>query len=217
MEQVQESQMVKGQLSGVANIFQGYNTFSDSGCLHALEGIHEDAGASLSVQCKIAKDFKSFTDAINLSASASVSYMGFGASDKASFFKSLSLTTYSISVIAYGHKVSENLVAKTVNFKDGVQIPIPDKPETLKRFYEQYGDSYVSQIKRGGEYIGVFVFYAQTLEEQQIIQNTLSGSGVINGAKFDADLSVKLSNSKVGSNKTKFFSNTSWLQKFAAT
>ncbi|GMA59715.1 jacalin-like lectin [Alicyclobacillus fastidiosus] len=189
MEQVVESNLVTGRLN-VANIFQGYNTFSDSGCLSALHGQYDDIGAVLTTQYRVVTDFESFTRAINLSASASVSYLGYSVSDKASFAQSLSLTTYSITVIAYGHKVSENRVARDVKWREGVEIPTPT---TLNAFYQQYGDSFVSQIKRGAEYIGVYVFYAQSREEQQSIQNTLAAKGIYDGVTLSASLQSGLS------------------------
>lgn len=202
MEKIEEQIATSG--NKITNIFQGYNTFYDEGCLHALTGVTESGAGSIETRCKVVTNFESFSSAINLSASASVSYLDIGgASDKATFTRDLSLTTYSISVIAYGHKVSENLSVKTVQFIEGVTPPTSD---TLKSFYRKYGDSYISQIKKGAEYIGIYTFFAQTKEEQQSIQNTLSVNGIYDGIKFDSEIQNKLSQVRKNVNTRQSFS-----------
>jgi len=175
--------------SNVVSLFQGYKTFTDAGVSSAVTGKTLNGGASNEIKIHIVTDRESLSKSINISGSASVSYLGDSVSDKAKFINSLDITSYSISILAYGKEISEHLVGTNPEWSKNSS---PASSNSLA-FYRAYGDSYISEIVKGGEFIGIYTFNSQSEADQQSIQNELHAKGIFSGVTVSADLSATLS------------------------
>jgi hypothetical protein len=70
--------------------------------------------------------------------------------------------------------------------------PPPDRD--ANNFVLVYGDSYVNQIVRGGEFYGVFNFYAQTSEQRREVVALLKANYIGISTKIDEKFQVNIDN-----------------------
>ncbi len=140
----------------VTTMFQGYNTFSGSACGMALQGNVGNNNPNSGCNYTVCTDFYHLMEALNISAAASVMFGGDSVDAKAQFAQNLNLTTYSVTIAVYANHVSESVAAigGTVNIT---------APSDMNEFFQEYGDSWVSQLDTGSEYIATYVFYRPVL------------------------------------------------------
>ncbi|MGF6482000.1 jacalin-like lectin [Paraburkholderia sp. JPY419] len=180
-----------------AALFQGYDSIVGDTRFTAVSGTHADSGASSIVEYHMYTDADSLRRNLGISQSASASFGPFGGGDeKASFYDSLQTTKYSVSIVIHATHILSTETATNATFESGIT---PDsflnfKPhiQQLKSFFSSYGDSYVSAITRGGEYIAVYTFHTETSNEQKQLAASISGHatfGVITGS---ADIQAML-------------------------
>jgi len=159
----------------------------------ALTGTAQDAGAENSMDWKICKSASELATSLNIDQSLSVSYAGLGSVDeKTSFFSSLNITTYSLSIVVYAKNVTGSQIMADVQFKSDFKMP--STQDQLREFFSSYGDSFVSSVTRGGEYYAVYTFYTETKEEQSSLETKMHASGIYSGVSASADLSIRMSN-----------------------
>jgi len=104
---------------------------------------------------------------------------------KSQFVNSLSITTYCISIAVYTNIVTSDFAYNNVGLTSAVTAPTA---ATLDTFFQAYGDSFVSQLVEGAEYMAVYVFYAQSAEDQMNIKAALTAKGITEGGVITADL-----------------------------
>ncbi|MCO5559280.1 hypothetical protein L7F22_012876 [Adiantum nelumboides] len=68
----------------------------------------------------------------------------------------------------------------------------PESSAELKEFYQAYGDSYVVSCATGGEYIGIYTFYCEMVEEQQQVAVAMEMVGIFKAFARDAGLRTKI-------------------------
>src|SRR4051794_31112531 len=87
-------------------LFQGYDSITGSGKQSAVTGEGKPSGADSTSYCSICKTATELAKSLQIDVSVSASYAGLGSMDsKTSFFSSLNVTTYSISIVIYARKV----------------------------------------------------------------------------------------------------------------
>lgn len=154
----------------VTTMFQGFNTFNGSSMSTAVSGTSGDGGAMSVTECSVCTDFESVTKSLRISASASYS-LGFDTIDaKTTFLRSLQITTFSVTLVVYSNIITSQPAMTGVTFNR------PNDLSDLPNFCRSYGDSFVSNIVFGGEYMATYVFYAQTEGEQTDISGQLSAA-----------------------------------------
>jgi hypothetical protein len=115
----------------------------------------------------------------------------------------LNLSDTSISVVVYSNVVTQSPIYDSCSLASNVAVPTT-AAESLA-FYQQYGDSFVSAVTEGGEYMGIFVYYCQTDQDQKAVQESLSANGVVDidgtsanlGATVGGGLSKTVNNTNV--------------------
>jgi len=185
-------------------LFQGYDSMTDSGRQTAVTGTNQPTGGQSTSYCSICKTVTELAKSLQIDASLSASYMGLGSVDaKTSFFSSLNVTTYSLSIVVYASKVTGSMTRTNAALKKDIAIPADD--DQLADFVSTYGDSYVSSITLGGEYYAVYTFYSESEEEQTKLEADLKASGVVAGVSLSAELSTKMSSfSKTSTTRSAF-------------
>ncbi len=185
-------------------LFQGYDSVTDNGKQSAVTGASKPMGAENTSYCSICKTATELAKSLQIDASLSASYAGFGSADaKMNFFHSLNVTASSLSIVVYARKVSGSTTRTDAHLKDGIAIPADD--DKLADFVSTYGDSFVSSITLGGEYYAVYTFYSETEEEQTKLEAELKANGIVAGVSLSAEVSTKISNySKTSTTRSVF-------------
>ena len=139
--------------------------------------------------CSVCMSAEEVKTSMSIDASVSVGYMDASVDSKMSYYESLDVSTYSITVVVYSSAYSTHTMLKPETTNSAQDVF--DKDGT-KAFVAAYGDSYLCQARIGGEYIASYVFYCQTKESQQEFQSSLSASGVYEGVSLDGSLQDSL-------------------------
>lgn len=170
---------------------QGYNSVSGAGLSTAILGTPIPNNTTSEVNIAVCITAEQVSTAMSISGSASVSYVGNSASAKTSYYQSLKISTYTVTLVVYSKtQTLQTLTNPTFN----TAYPIPTNDEEAVKFFQIYGDSFLQQTAIGGEYIASFVFYCQTIQEQESLSASLSANGIYGGATVNADLQTSLSN-----------------------
>ncbi|MEB3260105.1 MAG: hypothetical protein VKP63_05700 [Cyanobacteriota bacterium] len=172
---------------------QGVNTISGGLLATAVEGsLPKEAagGAKSGCSLSVCKSIIELKNTLAISGSLSV---GFGPAasvdQKLNFLQELNLTATSLVICVRAYQHQGGKVLTDVKFKNDV-----DPSKDLEDFINAYGDSYVSSITTGGEYIGLYVFYSQNSEKKTELEASLTAKGVFSSATVDTDLKSKLDN-----------------------
>ena len=169
---------------------QGYNSVSGAGLSTAIMGTPIPNNSISEVNIAVCMTAEQVSTAMSISGSTSASYVGDSASAKASYYQSLQISTYTVSLVVYSKaQTLQTLTSPTFN----TALPIPTNDEEVVHFFQTYGDSFLQQTAVGGEYIASFVFYCQTKQQQQSLATSLSASGIYGGATVNANLQTSLS------------------------
>ncbi|GEM_PF-3020061 len=169
---------------------QGFNSVSGAGLSTAILGIPIPNNSTSEVNIAVCMTAEQVSTAMSISGSASASYVGSSASAKTSYYQSLQISTYTVTLVVYSKaQTLQTLTSPTFN----TALPIPTNDKEAVQFFQTYGDSFLQQTAVGGEYIASFVFYCQTKQQQESLTTSLSANGVYGGATVNADLQTSLS------------------------
>jgi hypothetical protein len=169
----------------VTTLFQGYNSFTGSACSTAVTGTSATRGASNRLDYTVCTDFESLLLALSISTSVTDSFLVGSVDAKASFVNRLNLTSYSVTVLVYASNVTGD-AAYT-----GVQPP-STMPTDLNQFFQTYGDTFVSELTLGAEYVAAWVYYAQSKDEQTAVTSALSYHGITEEGEVSATFATSL-------------------------
>lgn len=170
-------------------ILQGVNTVLGKGLYKALDGKVEEEGGEDLLRCNVALDIQELATSLSLDQSFSVGFGPMAVDQKLKFLSELNITTTSVSLLIYCRKVLK--IEKVTN----AWFIEPEKlTGNLDAFVRSYGDSYVNSLTKGGEFIGIYVFYSQSKDEQKSLAFDLTAKGISPGMTVDASAQVKIDN-----------------------
>lgn len=168
-----------GLISGIG---AGFNTFTATECASAISPASPTVSQGLSSKffVKVCASVDSFNQATShaVGVSAQLSSSGPTGGANTTLSNALSLSETSISVVVYSSVVTSSLVYDGCSLASGLSEPATTAD--CLSFYQDYGDSFVSAVTEGGEYMAIFVFYSQTDQDQKAVQASLSANGVVN-------------------------------------
>jgi hypothetical protein len=143
------------------------------------------------VHCSVALSLEELAKSISVDQSLSVGYGPLGSvSQKLNFIHKLQISTYSLTIAVYASKVIDRQSRVDVRFKPS--ITIPRNAEEVNEFVRYYGDAFVSNLSRGGEYIAAYTFYCRSHEEQTQLKAELRACGIYSGVSIGGDLQLKI-------------------------
>ncbi len=179
----------------VASLGEGYDTFQGQPRSLAIDASPDNIivfNPTRSAQYMMCQDVSQLYKALNISASIAGSFAFIDKiSDKVTYFQSLLTTTYSVSVVVYA---SYSVQSKLQTYRAARDVAFPTTREQAERFFEYYGDSFVAQLQKGGEFIYTYTFFAYSYEEQQKITNTLKLNGIDEAGTLSADFDLHMTN-----------------------
>lgn len=184
---------VRPSARGPAALFQGYNSVFGDARSTALQGTSQKVGGGSKTTCSVCTSAKEVASALEIDAALSVAYGPVASVDaKTKYMSSLNITTYSICMVVHSKHTEGIEKSVDVGLKSGVSVPSSN--DDVNSFVSGYGDSWISEITRGGEYFGTYTFFSETKEEQQNLEASLHASGIYSGVTVSAGVEAKLTN-----------------------
>lgn len=172
----------------IADLFDSFNTFAGSGgTMQAVSGTPQKSGSSSRCDYTICKDYESLTKALSVSVSAGDSSGDDSVSAKAKFVNQLNYTTYSVAIVVYANIVTDSVSGTNVQLTQPAPTPV-----NLNAFFQTCGDSFVSSIVKGGEYMGVYMFYSQSEEDRQSLQASFDANGLTEAGALSLGVQLSL-------------------------
>ncbi|MEA2439602.1 MAG: hypothetical protein QOH76_1026 [Thermoleophilaceae bacterium] len=177
------------QATPPAVVMQGFDIFSASGRATAVAGATTSVGAHDRCDYTVCTSTETLLKTLSVSASVSAEF-GFGGVDaKSEFVQSLETTSTSVVVAIYASVIDGTTVATNPALAPGVK---PPDAAGLSDFFQAYGDSFISSMTLGGEYIATYTFYSQTRTEQQQIVASLQAHGVTTSGSVSAGVTTAI-------------------------
>lgn len=177
-------------------LFQGYDSVVGDKRDPAVTGEVISVGAESSVDYNVCTDASAVRKSLEIDASAAMDNGAAGISAKVRFFNSLEITTNSLSIVVHAKHVLARDTTQNIHFVQGINLHagvFSSNKSHVTGFVHSYGDSFVSSLVRGGEYIGVYTFYARNSQERTELLTSMSAHGIIGGAAAQASLQTNLS------------------------
>lgn len=194
----------KNRATGPGALLQGYNSVLGNACSTAVQGSFSNTGAESSLVCTVCTSASEVAKALEIDASLSVAYGALAsATAKTKFMSSLNITTYSLSIVVHAKHLIGKEQFTDVKLKDGLAAPGTDGD--ADSFVSVYGDSWISEISKGGEYFATYTFFSETQTQQQSLEASLTASGIVSGVQLDAQLQAKMTEFVSTSNTTSSF------------
>jgi len=171
--------------SGPALLFQGYDSFTSSARLTAVQGVRVPGGDVARRDYVVCRDIFSLRAALGISASVAATF-GFGSvSAKADFMRGLEVGPHAVCVVVYASAITESVACREAGLIGRV-------PENVAAFVEVNGDAWVSRMVTGAEYIAVYAFHAQSPKQAQGVVNILAANGIWEGGGLESGLQAAL-------------------------
>jgi len=171
-------------------LFQGFDTFSGNPRNTVVTGTSGTPTRAATSYVMVCTDLEQLHTALQIDASVSASYGAFSADAKAKYVHDLDLTTNSVTVVVYA---CNNLTTgRTTALLPPDDVAHLTDSTKVREFVLNKGDSFVSEITKGGEYFATFTFLSQTSDEKTTVEASLqlkAGTPL----SLDASVSTKLS------------------------
>ncbi|QMU71466.1 hypothetical protein [Streptacidiphilus sp. P02-A3a] len=188
-----------------STILQGFDSFSAAARSTAVQGNVRTVGARTTVAYYTCKSTEQLATNLRVSGEVNASFL-FGSGDaKSKYVQSLNITETSVVVAVYADVVTGSAQATDVSWAPKT---VPPTAATLNDFYQGYGDSYVSTLTTGAEYIATYVLYSQSTEQQQEIVASLTASGIGESGTVSGSLETAVSQAASSSKVETAFNQT---------
>ncbi|NYZ15897.1 hypothetical protein HL658_25435 [Azospirillum sp. RWY-5-1] len=171
-------------------LFLGIDSVQGTARNTAVTGDYQTVGSESSLLLQLCADFETLSDSTDITQSASVGVGLFGVSEKVRFVKNTQRTTWSLNLMIRSTKVSGTHMATHYRLNDGIAVPQTD--EERVDFFKQYGDSFISSLTVGAEYIAIFTIFLNSESEHQSVMTEVSAHGLMSAFSFDAGLQSNL-------------------------
>jgi hypothetical protein len=170
-------------------LFQGVDTVRGDARNTIVKGAYSVSESATSQLLKVTVDFQSFAESTEINQSASVGL--FGASEKINFVKQVERSSWSINmtirssyIIGTAEVSNADLDLSEFNFEE---------PKDRLSFFNRYGDSYISSVTLGSQYLGIFTFHLNSESEHNSTMTSLEAGGLLSAVSFDAGLQTNMS------------------------
>ncbi|MFH1804351.1 MAG: hypothetical protein ABID63_05630 [Pseudomonadota bacterium] len=198
------------KVAGPNRLFQGVDAFRGKGKLEAVTGEQTTGESNTQSEYKMTTSISEFVLAANVSVELAAEdlFNTTSVSAKAQFVKQLEITDKSVVVLVYYKHEMKHTAFDTAPKEKVTLPPIPLDKTKLLNFFDNYGNKYVTQISKGGEYIAAYVFRSTSSEEQNKIVSELNGKGIYSGGKLEATTISSIESVRKESNVDVSFSQT---------
>lgn len=183
---------VSGDRRSPVELFQGFDTFAGTARDTVLTGSSREKDSVQRFDYNFCETIESLYNALSISTEVAADF-GFGSVDaKTDYVHSLQTTSTSLVIAIYASNVTGTTEYTSAMLKPGIESPADAK--RLNDFYQYHGDSFVSSITKGGEYIATYTFYCQSTEERTSLVASLHAEGIAESGKMTADVKTTIEN-----------------------
>lgn len=162
---------------------QGINTFFNEGVGTAIDvGTPVTHGGSQTVNYSICQSIEDVYQAINVAAAVSLDDLAYAMDAKANLVAQMNISSTSVTIAIYANVITGTQAITSPSFKSGIDTSNP------ATFFATYGDSFVSSITTGAEYIALYTFYATTVSEQLQLAASIKATAPTWSAMTQANL-----------------------------
>lgn len=177
----------------LVSLFQGFSSAEGkSKPSTIIHGETTTGNASSEIGLKVTLSSFELRQAQGVSREAGIGMDGLGSiSQLTEFYQSLKITETTLCVVAYAKRYISTVAVTDSRLKDGIRAPAT--AEQVNEFVHSYGDTFVSEITKGGQYFEVFTFHCHSVEQMTEVKNSLAAEGVVEGINVQASLEAKLS------------------------
>lgn len=177
---------LKGANAALGQGFTSVNGTTHNSALNIKSTGTEDTKTSSHIALTLS--LQELAQSVSTEQSAGIGFLDFfGIQEKREFAKSLSLSTFSLCIVAHARKSSKTFCTE-VNFTEEAAGFLPHDAPSAADFVRRYGDTYIKSIDKGGEYIGVLHFECSSSETQKTLKNNLEANGILKGLQLQADI-----------------------------
>ncbi|MEU8123406.1 hypothetical protein AB0C21_32225 [Spirillospora sp. NPDC049024] len=170
-------------------IFEGYDTFSGRPRSTAVTGSTASTGSRVRTEFQVCETMARLEKHLDISVDASASF-AFGSGDaKGRFIEQKEINSTHIVISIYASN-TQSIAATNVTFSNDVAPPATDA--ACKDFIRAYGDSYVSSLTRGGEYIALYVFDTHSEEHRTKVLGEIKAKFKGLGGSYSADVQAEI-------------------------
>ncbi|KAH9210659.1 hypothetical protein DL95DRAFT_412716 [Leptodontidium sp. 2 PMI_412] len=181
----------------VSDIGVGYNTFLSSARSKVVNVQYKDTSHSSGSNVYVCTSTEDVYHALGIKSEIAVGTSWGSFQAKMDFASSLQTHSLSITILVLAFKVVSGLTATSVNFIDPSPVSAID-------LFKVAGDSYVSNIQTGGQYIASYNFVAQDQESYQQLSTSVAASfGRV--STFDSRFETSMTDIQSKSNVTYSF------------
>jgi len=176
-------------VQGPTHLYQGFSTFSGQGLSTvAVGGAQSPVPVpNTSNSYRICTSFDDLSTFFSVDASLSTDEFVLSKADATSkFLSSLNITSQSV-VIAFSYFSTSTYSADQFNVPADL---IPTTAADMQQFLLQNGDMFVQSIAKGAGYVGCYVFYAQSVSEQQSVSTQLTANDVSEEGEISAKVNA---------------------------
>jgi len=153
------------------------------------------AGQQVTISCRVVQDVETLHKSLGISVDAGGSYMGFSGSAKVDYVNSCDFSSFSTYVIV---RVSVQNAIETIDnpifSPDAVELLVNNNPD---RFRQRFGDTFISGVRKGGEYIAIYQITGSEVSEKESLAVNVQAS--FNGLLASGELSTKINTAKQSS------------------
>jgi len=175
----------------------GYNTFLATYLPNSV-GAYSDPPAQANSQdtaggttLYMCTTYSQTISAMTIAGSVQGQYAGFGASASASYADTLTITNTCVTVVCTGYNTSTQTITDA---SASTNLATLSTDGSFNSIMSQYGDSYVSSVTVGCQFIGTYVFQSTSVEQQTAITTSLSASYAEGATSASANISDTMSN-----------------------
>ncbi|KAM6555090.1 hypothetical protein CsatB_015852 [Cannabis sativa] len=166
---------------------QGYSSTTGKSLSTVVTGTGKFDGSKQEVIYTICKGESSVMKMINVKQSFNLKIKDDLGSihEKMNFISKLNMSEKDLAIVVHARRIKTKYIT-SARFLSNIHI------EDMCNFFLEYGDTYISSISTGGEYIGVYKFHTETEKSRTDLEAELRGQGILQFGTIDADFHLKL-------------------------
>jgi hypothetical protein len=146
-------------------------------------------GQQVTIDCTIIQDVKTLHKALGVTVDAGGSYMGFSGSSKTDYASSFDFSSFSTYVVV---KASVQNAVETIDepafSEEAIELLINNNPD---RFRQRFGDTFITGIKKGGEYFAIFQVTGSDEREKETVAEAVQAAFGTPGAGASLSTTIK--------------------------
>lgn len=152
-------------------------------------------GQQVTIDCSVIQDVKTLHKALGINVDAGGAYMGFSGSSKTDYANSFDFSSFSTYVVV---KASVQNAVETFDdpafSEEANQLLINNNPD---RFRQRFGDSFITGIKKGGEYFAIFQVTGSNESEKETVSEAvqLAFGNPLAGASLNTTIKTEMARS----------------------